>query len=302
MLIWSSHHLSLLLQLLLPPLTILPILLSVTPYSTFSTWSCYETFQAPTTGQHSSQFSIDLLTRSLTDTNAAITHAMSTKSTTSTSHRQRRGRSPRQAHTTFLSPSTPCCHASHHAHSTKSSHYHKSLSPSHHRSHTRMDSRSRSGNDDPTSHRKSSREQVRRHLSPAHSKADRPLPTAIDLSHLLYLWCLGRGINGWKPISPPNCKTEFGKWFENLALEPSARQELEKNFLAIDDWWNNQLEAAEEQVQKLAVNMGIPPSKISSSNATVAKLGDRLSNTQSQLPDWNISFLSLLLLSKFWFS
>ena len=57
---------------------------------------------------------------------------------------------------------------------------------------------------------------------------------------------------------------EYKAWFKNLKFDNATRQAIERNIVAVDNWWQNQPEEAEATVHRVAVCSGVPPSKIKS--------------------------------------
>ena len=53
-------------------------------------------------------------------------------------------------------------------------------------------------------------------------------------------------------------------WFKNLKLDNATRQTIERNIVAVDNWWQNQPEEAEATIHRVAVCHGIRPAKIKS--------------------------------------
>ena len=58
--------------------------------------------------------------------------------------------------------------------------------------------------------------------------------------------------------------TKYKTWFKNLKLDNATRQTVERNIVAVDNWWENQPEEAEATIHRVAVCSGIPPAKIKS--------------------------------------
>ena len=58
--------------------------------------------------------------------------------------------------------------------------------------------------------------------------------------------------------------TKYKSWFKNLKLDNATRQTVERNIVAVDQWWENQPEDAEATIHRVAVCNGIPPAKIKS--------------------------------------
>ena len=58
--------------------------------------------------------------------------------------------------------------------------------------------------------------------------------------------------------------SKYKSWFKNLKLDNATRQTIERNIVAVDNWWQNQPEEAEATIHRVAVCSGIPPAKIKS--------------------------------------
>ena len=58
--------------------------------------------------------------------------------------------------------------------------------------------------------------------------------------------------------------SKYKTWFKNLKLDNATRQTIERNIVAVDNWWRNQPEEAEATIHRVAVCSGIPPAKIKS--------------------------------------
>ena len=58
--------------------------------------------------------------------------------------------------------------------------------------------------------------------------------------------------------------TKYKSWFKILKLDINSRQTIERNIVAMDTWWQNQPEAAEATIHRVAVCMAISPNKIKS--------------------------------------
>ena len=56
--------------------------------------------------------------------------------------------------------------------------------------------------------------------------------------------------------------SKYKAWFRNLKLDNATRQTIERNIVAVDNWWQNQPEEAEATIHRVAVFSGVPPSKI----------------------------------------
>ena len=57
---------------------------------------------------------------------------------------------------------------------------------------------------------------------------------------------------------------KYKTWFRNLKLDNPTRQTIERNIVAVENWWQNQPEEAEATIHRVAVCSGIPPAKIKS--------------------------------------
>ena len=58
--------------------------------------------------------------------------------------------------------------------------------------------------------------------------------------------------------------SKYKSWFKNLKLDNATRQTIERNIVAVDNWWRKQPEEAEATIHRVAVCSGIPPAKIKS--------------------------------------
>ena len=58
--------------------------------------------------------------------------------------------------------------------------------------------------------------------------------------------------------------SKYKAWFKNLKLDNATRQTIERNMVAVDNWWQNQPEEAEATIHRVAVCSGVPPAKIKS--------------------------------------
>ena len=74
------------------------------------------------------------------------------------------------------------------------------------------------------------------------------------------------GTNQWLENNMPESfsDTKYKTWFKALKLDIKSRQTIERNIVAMDNWWQNQPEAAEATIHRVAVCLGIAPGKIKS--------------------------------------
>ncbi len=74
------------------------------------------------------------------------------------------------------------------------------------------------------------------------------------------------GTNQWLMNNIPESFSEskYKTWFKNLRLDNATRQAIERNIVAVDDWWQSQPEEAEATIHRVAVCAGVPPAKIKS--------------------------------------
>ena len=88
-------------------------------------------------------------------------------------------------------------------------------------------------------------------------------PVAFDPAQLLVT---PGSINQWLQTNMPESfsETKYKAWFKGLKLDITSRQTIERNLVAMDHWWQNQPDAAESTVHRVAVCYGIPPGKIKS--------------------------------------
>ena len=59
-------------------------------------------------------------------------------------------------------------------------------------------------------------------------------------------------------------ESKYKAWFKSLKLDNATRQTIERNIVAVDNWWQNQPDEAEATIRRVAVCSGIPPAKIKS--------------------------------------
>ena len=73
-------------------------------------------------------------------------------------------------------------------------------------------------------------------------------------------------INPWLQTNMPESfsDTKYKAWFKGLKLDIVSRQTIERDFVAMDHWWQNQPDEAESTIHRVAVCHGIPPGKIKS--------------------------------------
>ena len=88
-------------------------------------------------------------------------------------------------------------------------------------------------------------------------------PVAFDSAQLLVA---PGSTNQWLENNLPESFSEskYKSWFRNLEFDIATRQTIERNIVAVDNWWQNQPEDAEATVHRVAVCSGVPPSKIKS--------------------------------------
>jgi len=88
-------------------------------------------------------------------------------------------------------------------------------------------------------------------------------PVAFDPAQLLVA---PGGTNQWLENNMPESfsDTKYKTWFKTLKLDINSRQTIERNIVAMDTWWQNQPEAAEATIHRVAVCLGIAPGKIKS--------------------------------------
>ena len=61
--------------------------------------------------------------------------------------------------------------------------------------------------------------------------------------------------------------SKYKTWFKALKLDINSRQTIERNIVAtvaMENWWQNQPDAAEATIHRVAVCLGISPGKIKS--------------------------------------
>ena len=67
--------------------------------------------------------------------------------------------------------------------------------------------------------------------------------------------------------------SKYNAWYKALKLDITSRQTVERNIVAMENWWQNQPEAAESTIHRVAVCLGISPGKIKSGqNENVLKV------------------------------
>ena len=88
-------------------------------------------------------------------------------------------------------------------------------------------------------------------------------PVAFDPAQLLVA---PGSTNQWLENNLPESFSEskYKTWFRNLKFDIATRQTIERNIVAVDNWWQNQPEEAEATIHRVAVCSGVPPSKIKS--------------------------------------
>ena len=99
--------------------------------------------------------------------------------------------------------------------------------------------------------------------SPIESAFQGHRPVAFDPAQLLVA---PGGTNQWLENNMPESfsDTKYKNWFKTLKLDINSRQTIERNIVAMDTWWQNQPEAAEATIHRVAVCLGISPGKIKS--------------------------------------
>ena len=87
-------------------------------------------------------------------------------------------------------------------------------------------------------------------------------PVAFDPAQLLVA---PGGTNQWLENNMPESfsDTKDKTLFKTLKLDINSRQTIERNIVAMDNWWQNQPEA-EATIHRVAVCLGISPGKIKS--------------------------------------
>ena len=72
----------------------------------------------------------------------------------------------------------------------------------------------------------------------------------------------------WLETNQPETYTSatFNRWFQSLDLDPSTRQAPTKHFTAVEKWWQEQPDNAENTIHRVAVVSGIPVTKIKSNH------------------------------------
>lgn len=59
-------------------------------------------------------------------------------------------------------------------------------------------------------------------------------------------------------------ESKYKAWCKNLKLDIASRQTIERNILAVGNWWQNQPEDVEGTIHRVAACLGVPPGKIKS--------------------------------------
>ena len=83
------------------------------------------------------------------------------------------------------------------------------------------------------------------------------------------------GTNQWLENNMPESfsDSKYNAWYKALKLDITSRQTVERNIVAMENWWQNQPEAAESTIHRVAVCLGISPGKIKSGqNENVLKV------------------------------
>ena len=88
-------------------------------------------------------------------------------------------------------------------------------------------------------------------------------PVAFDPAQLLVT---PGGTNQWLENNMPESfsDSKYKAWYKALKLDFTSRQTVERNIVAMDNWWQNQPEAAESTIHRVAVCLGISPGEIKS--------------------------------------
>ena len=70
--------------------------------------------------------------------------------------------------------------------------------------------------------------------------------------------------NQWLATNPIQTFSDPGykKWLRDLKLPQPKQDVLEKNLATALDWWNKQPESSTDQIQRVLVGMGLPPTKL----------------------------------------
>ena len=111
---------------------------------------------------------------------------------------------------------------------------------------------------DPSSSQPPSRVQ-----SPLEAAFQGQRPVAFDPAQLLVT---PGGTNQWLENNMPEAFSDakYKAWYKGLKLDINSRQTVERNIVAMDNWWQNQPDTAESTIHRVAVCSGISPSKIKS--------------------------------------
>ena len=99
--------------------------------------------------------------------------------------------------------------------------------------------------------------------SPIEAALQGQRPTAFDPAQLL----VSPGSNNqWleNNMIDTLSDSKYKSWFKNLKLDNATRQTIERNIVAVDNWWQSQPDEAEATIHRVAVCSGIPPAKIKS--------------------------------------
>ena len=85
-------------------------------------------------------------------------------------------------------------------------------------------------------------------------------PVAFDPAQLLVT---PGNSNQWLENNLPESFSEskYKSWFRNLKFDIATRQTIDRNIVAVDNWWQNQPEDAEATIHRVEVCSGVPPSK-----------------------------------------
>ena len=70
--------------------------------------------------------------------------------------------------------------------------------------------------------------------------------------------------NPWLEANPISSLSEsaYKKWLKDLQLPQPKKDVLERNISKAMEWWNQQLDTAGDQLQRVLVGMGMHPNKM----------------------------------------
>lgn len=99
--------------------------------------------------------------------------------------------------------------------------------------------------------------------SPIEAALQGQRPVAFDPAQLLVT---PGSTNQWLENNMPEAfsDSKYKSWFKGLKLDITSRQTIERNIVAMDNWWQNQPDTAETTIHRVAVCLGISPGKIKS--------------------------------------